>query len=138
MKETPRVCTGVIIVNPRGEMLLLRSHKFNHQWIVPGGGVEWGETMKACVTREAKEETGLDITDVKFLDADEEIFPKEFHKKQHFIFLDFYAKTAGTEVVLNDEAEEHQWVAPDAALKMNLNPSTRRFIGKYLHAMSPR
>ena len=134
MKETPRVCTGVIILNPKGEMLLLRSHKFSHHWIVPGGGVEWGETMEECVRREAKEETGLYITDVKFLDADEEIFPKEFHKKQHFIFLDFYAKTAGTIVVLNDEAEKYQWVLPEAALKMKVNPSTKRFIEKYLHS----
>lgn len=113
-------------------MLLLLSHKFSNHWIVPGGGVEWGERMKDCVKREAKEETGLDITDVEFLDTDEERFPKEFHKKQHFIFLDFYAKTARTDVVLNDEAEEYRWVRPKEALQMKINPSTRRFIEKFL------
>lgn len=133
-KEVPRVCTGVIILNSKDEMLLLRSHKFSNKWIVPGGGVEWGERMEECIVRESKEETGLDVTGVKFLDADEEIFPKEFHKKQHFIFLDFYAKTADAKVVLNDEAEEYRWVKPTAAFRMDTNPSTKRFIKKYLHS----
>lgn len=131
-KEMPRVCAGIIILNPKGEMLLLRSHKWSNHWIVPGGGVEWGENMKECARREVKEETGLDITDVTFLDVDEEIFPKEFHKKQHFIFLDFYVKTKNAAVVLNDEAEEYRFVRPEGAFKMLLNQSTRRFIKKFL------
>lgn len=131
-KETPRVCVGVVILNPNDEMLLLCSHKFSNHWIVPGGGVEWGESMAECAKREVKEETGLDIMDIEFLDADEEIFPKEFFKKQHFIFLDFCAKTTGAEVVLNDEAEAFRWVKPRTALSMDVNASTRRFIKKFL------
>lgn len=133
-RETPRVCVGVIILNHKGERFLLRSHKFSHHWIVPGGGVEWGETMEECARRETKEETGLDITDIEFLDADEEIFPAEFYKKQHFIFLDFVAKTKDTTVILNDEAEEYRFVRPEVALNMEVNPSTRRFIKKFLQS----
>ena len=130
--QSPRVCVGVIVLNTKGEMLLLRSHKWKNQWVVPGGGVEWGERSEDTVKREVLEETGLRITDAQFLGAEECIFPEEFHKKQHFIFFDFYAKTTDTVVTLNDEAEEYQWVLPEESLKMDVNKSTRGFIEKYL------
>ena len=130
--KQPRVCVGVIIQNPKGEMLVVRSHKFGHRWIVPGGGIEWGEKGEEAARREALEETGLRITDVTFLQAEECIFPEEFHKEQHFIFFDYYAKTTDTEVTLNDEAEEYRWVLPEEALSMDLNVSTKGFIEKFI------
>lgn len=114
-------------------MLLLRSHKFNNKWIVPGGGVEWGEKAKDTVLREVREETGLFVTHIRFLSVGERIFPKEFYKKQHFVFLDFTARTRGTAVTLNDEAEDYRWVVPKKALSMHVSVSTRRFIQKFLH-----
>ena len=64
--QSPRVCVGVIVLNTKGEMLLLRSHKWKNQWVVPGGGVEWGERSEDTVKREVLEETGLRITDAQF------------------------------------------------------------------------
>lgn len=131
-KQAPRVCAGIIILNPKGEMLLVRSHKFKNKWIVPGGGVEWGERGEDAARREALEETGLHLTDVTFLWSEECIFPPEFHKEQHFIFLDFCAKTTETKVTLNEEAEEYRWVLPQDSLAMDLNISTKNFIEKYI------
>ena len=34
---------------------------FKDQWALPGGFVEYGETVESAVIREVKEETGLDI-----------------------------------------------------------------------------
>jgi len=130
----PRVCVGVIVQNPKGEMLLIRSHKFMHKWIVPGGGIEWGERGEDAAKRETLEETGLRISDVTFLQVEECIFPEEFHKEQHFIFFDYYAKTTDTKVALNDEAQEYAWVSPEASLSMDLNKSTRGFIKKYIES----
>ena len=85
----PEPTVGILIFNPRGELLLVRSHKWHGKYVVPGGHVELGESAAEAVRREAKEETGLDIHEVQFLTWQECIYDETFWKPRHFIFLDF-------------------------------------------------
>ena len=39
--------------------ILLSHEKVSGWWLIPGGGMEEGETPKGCVVREVEEETGL-------------------------------------------------------------------------------
>src|SRR5690242_2543620 len=53
----------------KGDTLLLVNHKglsSPNFWAPPGGGVEFGESLEACLTKEFLEETGLKITTGKF------------------------------------------------------------------------
>ena len=53
----------VVIDNHEGRVLLIRRHKYGRNYyVVPGGGVENGETVAEAALREVKEETGLDVT----------------------------------------------------------------------------
>jgi 8-oxo-dGTP diphosphatase len=45
----------------------------------PGGHLEFGESPEACAIREAKEKTGVDIVDVRFLAITNDIFPEGQH-----------------------------------------------------------
>lgn len=58
-----RLGVAVLVVNDRGELLLGRRGKEPNygKWVVPGGGVEPGETWHATARREILEETGLHI-----------------------------------------------------------------------------
>jgi 8-oxo-dGTP pyrophosphatase MutT (NUDIX family) len=51
--------TACIIKN---NQVLLHFHKKMNKWLPPGGHVEKDETPTECAIREAKEETGLDIS----------------------------------------------------------------------------
>ncbi len=42
-------------------MLIMRKNP-PHGWALPGGFIDYGETAEAAAVREAKEETGLDIS----------------------------------------------------------------------------
>jgi nucleoside triphosphatase len=89
-----------------------------------------GERLEEAAIREAKEETGLDIYDLKFINFQQFIYDPSFWKKRHFIFFDYACKTDSLSVRLNDEAEEHVWVKLDAALHLPLDSYTRASIEK--------
>jgi nucleoside triphosphatase len=76
--------------------------------------------------REIKEETDLDIQDVKLVLAQDCIDSREFYRKAHFVLLNYTCRAgAPAQVKLNDEAQEFRWVLPVAALDMPMNTPTR-------------
>ena len=59
--ENP-VPTVDIIIEVEGGIVLIDRKNPPHGWAIPGGFVDYGETVEAAALREAKEETGLDVT----------------------------------------------------------------------------
>ena len=131
-QQFPEPTVGVFIFNRQGELLLLKSHKWPGLYVVPGGHVELGERSEEAAIREAKEETGLDIYDLEFINFQQFIYDPAFWKHRHFVFFDYAAKTDSTEVVLNDEAEEYIWIDVNEALGLELDAYTRNSIEAYL------
>ncbi len=131
-QKFPEPTVGVFVFNPQGELLLLRSHKWPGAYVVPGGHVELGERLEEAARREVREETGLSVNDLEFINFQEFIYDPAFWKPKHFIFFDFAARTEDTRVTLNDEAESHIWIDPVKALDLPLDRYTRRSVEMYL------
>ena len=73
--DRPLVGVGVFI--KRDGKYLLGKRKGAHgagQWSLPGGHLEGGESFEDCCIREVKEETGLDISNVRRITFTKEIF----------------------------------------------------------------
>jgi nucleoside triphosphatase len=124
----PEPTVGVFIFNRAGELLLLRSHKWPGRYVVPGGHVELGERLEDAALRETREETGLDVYNLEFINFQEFIYDPSFWKPRHFIFFDYACKTDSTDVQLNDEAEEHLWIRLEEAAHLPLAAYTRKSI----------
>ena len=137
MKQ-PTVATGVFIFNEKGELLLVKSYKWGNHWVVPGGRVEVGEKIEETVRREIKEEVNLRISRIKLIQILEEIFPKEFFKKVHFVFFNYICRADKPEKLKLDgrELQEFCWVKPKEALSLNLNSPTRKTLLKILSSKS--
>src|SRR5438309_12002099 len=129
----PEPTVGALIVNNEGKILLAKSHKWFDKYTLPGGHIEVGESMIDAVRREVKEEVGLDVEVVEMLLVQEAIFPPEFYKKRHFIFIDFYCKSKDQQVNLDhDEIQDYIWVYPGAAYNLKLDSFTRKTLDRYL------
>ncbi|MBS4538404.1 NUDIX domain-containing protein [Clostridium sp. D2Q-11] len=106
----PEPTVGAIIFNPDNKILLCKSHKWNNKYIIPGGHIELGEEMEEALKREILEETGLEIYDIQLISIKESVHNESFHEKKHFIFIDYICKTDSYNVILNEEAQEYEWV----------------------------
>jgi nucleoside triphosphatase len=132
--DYPEPVTGALILNEDDEIFLMKSPKWENQWLVPGGHVEKGETMEECVRREVKEETGLEVEEIEFVTVLEGM-PEKFERDTHFIFLNYSCRAENQEVELDqEEAVEHVWIDPKEALNsdLDINDSTVDFIRAFL------
>jgi len=66
-QKYPEPTVGALIFNSKDQLFLMKSHKWRDNYVVPGGHIELGETLKDALIREVKEETNLDIYDIEFL-----------------------------------------------------------------------
>lgn len=80
------------------------------RWSLPGGRVEWGETLEQAVAREVSEETGIAIRILQ-LAGTREVMPAG--ERGHFVVLSYAALWQSGEAVLNDEHDDHCWIVPD-------------------------
>ncbi len=136
LNERPRAAVGVYIENADGKILLIRSPKWAGKLIPPSGHIEYGETVAEAATREVKEETGLDIREVRLLTHADMIRPKGFFRPEvHFVSLELSARLSeGEQTVTLDpkEAGEYVWLTPGEAVeRVDLEDTTRGIIQRY-------
>lgn len=125
----PTVTVGALIFNEGGQVLMIRTHKWSGLWGIPGGKTKYGETSVEALVREVKEETDLDVVDIRFVLVQDCIHSDEFYRDAHFVLLNYTCRCQAVPGVrLNAEAQEFRWVTVDEALSMALNRPTRTLI----------
>jgi molecular chaperone GrpE (heat shock protein) len=119
-KKYPKVIVGAFIFNDKDELFLMKGTKWHGKYIVPGGKVEMNETIEDALKREVKEETNLDIEDIKLIGLTDGLGLDKAYTKEdnHFVFVDnkAFAKDIKN-IKLNDEASEYKWLKLDEWLK---------------------
>lgn len=131
LNQYPEPTVGAIIFNPKEEILLVRSHKWKSNYVIPGGHIELGEKIEDALRREIMEETSLKIYDIRLVGLQQCIYDKAFFEKKHFIFIDFACKTDTDKVKLNEEHQEYVWVDLKSIDKLPLEPFTRKLLKEY-------
>ncbi len=127
IKIRPLCCVGALVKH-QDRFLIVETTKWRGAWGVPGGKVEYGETLHAALEREFLEETGLKLSGIEFAQLQEAVNSSEFYQDAHFILVDFFAQTDTFNLSYNDEIVRHAWVTLEEALLYNLNSFTRTLV----------
>jgi phosphoglycolate phosphatase-like HAD superfamily hydrolase/ADP-ribose pyrophosphatase YjhB (NUDIX family) len=134
----PIATVGALIHRDDGRVLMIRTHKWNNKWGIPGGKIRRGEASIDALHREILEETSLLIDPPRFIMAQDCIDSPEFMRPAHFLLLNYLARARTHDVSLNDEAEEFAWLTPDEALRLDLNQPTAALLAEILrHEILP-
>ena len=113
------------------DKLLMLKRKDNKKWTLPGGTLDFGESLTECAVREVMEETGLDISikDVvgTYTDGDIRIEYSDGEVRQEFIIV-YLGEIAGGSVVLDDESSEYKWIKLEEVQNLEMAESQKRRI----------
>jgi 8-oxo-dGTP diphosphatase len=103
----PMVGVGVIVL--RNGLVLLGRRRGAHgagTWALPGGHLEYGETVEACAAREVREETGLCIHSITRGPYTSDVFPDE---SKHYVTLFVAARSESGEPKIREPARCEAW-----------------------------
>lgn len=98
---------GVIIKDGKALMVKRARDPFKGTWMFPAGFVEFGENPKEGLEREIKEETGLKVGEMKFID----IFQAGDDPRNpgHFVFFYLIKKFCGELKINKEENQDISW-----------------------------
>ena len=120
----PHIHPCIIVLITRGNEVLL-TRKAN--WVagrygLVAGFVEAGECLEETVVREVREETGIQVKNIRYVGSQSWPFPSQ-------IMTGFVADYAGGEIVVEtDELEDARWFARDALPLLPARRSIARFL----------
>lgn len=102
--KTRRASRGIVL---KGERLLLSWEERADLWMIPGGGLEQGETPEACCVREVREETGFLVRPARHI-----LQISEYYEEYRFLTDYFLCEAIGTGRQQLTEEETRRGLTP--------------------------
>jgi 8-oxo-dGTP diphosphatase len=127
----PVLGVGAVIWNDKNEVVLIRRGKEprKDQWSIPGGHLEWGESLHEALLREVHEETGLTVELVGLIDAVDLITQDGTGDvTRHYVLIDFIVRRIEGDLRAGSDAAEARWVHFSKLDDYPLWSETRRII----------
>jgi len=112
--DRPYVGVGAVIVD-RGKVLLVKRkyEPLAGRWSLPGGAVEVGETLEACLVREIAEETGLEIGIGPVVEVLDRITrDADGRVEYHFVLVDYLCWPIGGELRAGSDVADAVFADP--------------------------
>jgi 8-oxo-dGTP diphosphatase len=129
--QSPVPAVGVVVL--RGEEVLLVRRGTPPrlgQWSLPGGRIEFGETVEAAALRELKEETGVEAQLLGLIEVLDAVFTSRTSGDvtRHYVLIDFAARWLSGDPVAGDDAAEARFFHHSEVAGLVEWPETVRII----------
>lgn len=134
MDKSISVVVIAVIRHSNGKYLLTMrtdpdpEDEYNNIWQLPGGGLEFGETIEECIKREAREELGINISPVQMIPNVYEAIRSK--TTWHGLLLCYLCKMDDEKdtIQLNHESSEYKWYTVPEITTLNSFPETKNVI----------
>jgi len=129
-----RLIVAAVIKN--GDKILLGQKPkgrgpYPNTWHIPGGGINPDiENCEDAILREVKEETGLEVKNLKRAAWDTDIEPDKNGEPTYYIFLQFMSELAGGKLKAGDDMQHFEWIGVKDISQYNLNKPTKNLFKK--------
>lgn len=128
------VAAGGIALNDEGDVLLVKT--YHGGWVFPGGQVEVGENLIDGLTREIKEESGIDVVVSQLIGVYSNTGMHKWYDGvtdvPTKVMFDFICYPTGGELCTSEETSEVMWVAKEKVLDLITAPAIRTRYQAYL------
>lgn len=126
--EIPPILSVSAIIEKDGKLLFL-DHSYIKGYGLPGGMVKVGEDIEMALSREIKEETGLDVVDQTYFTSTSSLY-----RELSLVSVTFIVKTSGIE----KESSEGKllWLSPKEALGKMAYSGINTVLQKYIQRRS--
>lgn len=125
----PKTAVGVVVIEENRLLLIQRGNDpYLGCWAVPGGKVEWGETLAAAAAREAREETGLSVDVGGVAWVGETMSPGGAIPVHHIVLIDFNATVVGGVLAAGSDAADAAFVPLAEARQLPLTPTMHELL----------
>lgn len=115
------------------QIMLVRTHKWSHQFSVVGSRVRRRERVRDTLVRQVKDETGLDgLVGRHICTFDEIEHAGHYDTSVQRVFVDNVVRVDSRKVVLNEESQEYVWMPVRQALRdLPIEPNARHTLELY-------
>lgn len=117
--KIPSVTADIFIFDDDFNFILIKrkNDPYKHHWALPGGFVEYGETVETAAIREAKEETSIDV---ELKDLVNVYSKPDRDPRGHTITVAFTAKGDFNDKKADSDAKEIAIFSPEKIDEMEL------------------
>ena len=132
--DRPYVGVGAVIVQDGKVLLVKRKYEpLAGQWSLPGGAVEVGETLEACLIREMLEETGLEVSVGPVI----EVFDRITHDEDgrvmyHFVLVDYLCWPTGGVLCASSDVADAVFADPRDLFQYDLTSKATAVVERAL------
>jgi 8-oxo-dGTP pyrophosphatase MutT (NUDIX family) len=119
---------SVVVVDERGRILLQR-RRDNNMWALPGGAMNFGESLPECAVRETREETGYDVELVGIVGTytnPGHVFAYDDGEVRQEFSICFLARPVAGQLAVSEESTDVRWFESGEVDGLPMVPSIRK------------
>jgi 8-oxo-dGTP diphosphatase len=130
--DRPLVAVGAVVTDGDRVLLVKRGQPpLKGEWSLPGGVVEVGETLERAVSREVREETGLDVEVGPVVEVLDRVHRDgDGRVEYHFVIIDYLCAPASGQLAYGSDADDVRWARCEDLAQYRLTEAAGNVIRK--------